>query len=81
MKNVNKQLSNIVVWLIKNIWQKRLSIRYKNKYRVLCRFYPSCSEYAILAIEKYGLIKGVVGAIKRLKRCTIENTDSCYDLP
>lgn len=35
-----------------------------------CLFKPTCSEYAILAIEKYGLIIGLIKAYKRLfKRC------------
>ncbi|HVY56073.1 MAG TPA: membrane protein insertion efficiency factor YidD [Thermodesulfobacteriota bacterium] len=34
-----------------------------------CRFYPSCSEYALEAIQKYGLIKGSWLAIKRIARC------------
>ena len=37
-----------------------------------CRFEPSCSEYMILAIEKYGLIKGVKKGLDRLKRCNID---------
>jgi len=34
-----------------------------------CRFVPSCSEYAVLAIKKYGIVKGSVLAIKRILRC------------
>ncbi|MCW4572461.1 membrane protein insertion efficiency factor YidD [Venenivibrio stagnispumantis] len=34
-----------------------------------CRYYPSCSTYAILAIEKYGVIKGSIKAIWRILRC------------
>ncbi|KPU26451.1 hypothetical protein TR13x_10060 [Caloranaerobacter sp. TR13] len=34
-----------------------------------CRFYPTCSEYSIKAIEKYGLIKGGLMSIKRIIRC------------
>ena len=34
-----------------------------------CRFYPTCSAYAIEAIEKYGFWKGAVLAIGRLLRC------------
>jgi hypothetical protein len=34
-----------------------------------CRFRPTCSEYAISAIEKYGLIKGGLKAIWRVLRC------------
>lgn len=47
--------------------------------REKCRFEPSCSQYMILAIEKYGLPKGLKKGISRLKRC---NTDGGgYDLP
>ena len=34
-----------------------------------CRFYPSCSAYAITAIEQHGAIKGSLLAGKRLCRC------------
>ncbi len=34
-----------------------------------CRYAPSCSEYAIQAIGKYGPIKGSWLAAKRLMRC------------
>ncbi|AEE92737.1 conserved hypothetical protein [Tepidanaerobacter acetatoxydans Re1] len=34
-----------------------------------CRFYPTCSDYALLAIEKYGVISGGFKAIKRILKC------------
>ena len=34
-----------------------------------CRFYPSCSNYAIEALDRYGLVKGIYLAIRRLLRC------------
>ncbi|MCX6156122.1 MAG: membrane protein insertion efficiency factor YidD [Candidatus Kapabacteria bacterium] len=34
-----------------------------------CRFYPTCSEYAIQAIEKYGIFKGIWLGTKRILRC------------
>ena len=34
-----------------------------------CRFYPSCSEYAIQALTEYGFIKGLWLAIVRLCKC------------
>lgn len=34
-----------------------------------CRFYPTCSQYALEAIEKYGAFKGGIMAIKRILRC------------
>ncbi|MCX8075125.1 MAG: membrane protein insertion efficiency factor YidD [Clostridia bacterium] len=34
-----------------------------------CRFYPTCSEYARQAIDKYGIIKGNVLLILRILKC------------
>ncbi|MEJ2477906.1 MAG: membrane protein insertion efficiency factor YidD [Desulfobacterales bacterium] len=34
-----------------------------------CRFYPSCSQYASLAINQYGVVKGSYLAFRRLLRC------------
>ena len=34
-----------------------------------CKYYPSCSEYTKLAIEKYGCIKGTFLGIKRIIKC------------
>lgn len=34
-----------------------------------CRYTPTCSQYALEAIQKYGAIKGTWLAIKRISRC------------
>jgi uncharacterized protein len=34
-----------------------------------CRFYPTCSAYALEAIQKYGAFRGCGLAIKRIARC------------
>ena len=34
-----------------------------------CRFYPSCSAYALEAITKYGATKGTFLAVKRVLKC------------
>ena len=34
-----------------------------------CRFIPTCSQYALEALEKYGALKGTWLTIKRLSRC------------
>ena len=34
-----------------------------------CRFYPTCSEYAAVAVEKYGVLKGSIKSIYRIIRC------------
>ena len=34
-----------------------------------CRFYPSCSEYAVQAFKKYGVLKGGAKSVWRILRC------------
>lgn len=34
-----------------------------------CRFYPSCSTYALEAISRHGAARGVVLTVRRLLRC------------
>lgn len=57
------------------IYQRYAPDSLRNK----CRFELSCSEYMILAIEKYGLIKGLQKGICRLKRCNIDGGG--FDFP
>lgn len=35
-----------------------------------CRFYPTCSEYSVEAVKKYGFMRGVAKSAKRVLRCT-----------
>ena len=44
-----------------------------------CRFTPTCSQYALEAIEKYGAAKGGWLAFKRLMRCNPFNHQCPYD--
>ncbi|MBO2526630.1 MAG: membrane protein insertion efficiency factor YidD [Clostridiales bacterium] len=44
-----------------------------------CRFIPTCSEYGIEAIEKYGAAKGGWLTFKRLLRCNPFNHSDPYD--
>lgn len=34
-----------------------------------CRYWPTCSEYAVVALERYGLARGGWLALRRLARC------------
>jgi hypothetical protein len=34
-----------------------------------CRFYPSCSDYGLEAVQKHGAIKGIFLTIKRIVKC------------
>ena len=56
-------MKKILIKLIK-IYQKMPLSSHNN-----CRFTPTCSEYAIEAIDRYGSIKGTTMAIKRIIRC------------
>ena len=52
------------------IWFVRIYQRYaKSETRLRCKFTPSCSDYAILALKKYGAILGCIKTIRRLLRC------------
>lgn len=50
-----------------------------DRIREKCRFEPSCSQYMVLAIEKYGLVRGLIKGVDRLKRCNTDNGG--YDYP
>lgn len=34
-----------------------------------CRYTPTCSSYAISALQKHGIVKGMWLAVKRISRC------------
>ena len=52
------------------IWFIRVYQRYaKSETRLRCCYTPSCSEYAILALKKYGALIGSIKAVRRLLRC------------
>ena len=53
-----------VIWLIL-LYQKYAPERIRKS----CVFEPTCSNYMLQAIEKYGLFKGIIKGIKRLLRC------------
>ena len=52
------------IWLV-HLYQSKAP----DHVRLRCVFEPSCSEYMILAIEKYGLVRGVFKGVRRLLRC------------
>lgn len=61
-------MKKIIIKLVR-FYQKKAPER----LRASCRYEPSCSEYMILAINKYGTIKGVFKGIKRILRCKYPN--------
>ena len=64
LKVCNKVLVEISVLLMK-IWKKCISPFFGEN----CRFYPSCSEYGIQALQKHGFIRGSLLSAKRICRC------------
>jgi len=46
-----------------------------------CRFYPSCSQYAMLAVERHGALKGSGLALWRVLRCNPWNPGGVDDVP
>jgi len=56
----------MIIYLIK-LWQKFVSPR--NKGIIRCKYKPSCSQYTIDAIKKYGNIKGCTKGFLRILRC------------
>ncbi len=57
-------MNKILIWLVK-FYRKYISPLRKP----CCRFIPTCSEYALEALTKYGALKGSWLAVKRLSKC------------
>lgn len=62
--NLSKKVRLAFINLIK-FYQKHIS----PKKPPVCRFVPTCSNYAIEAIERFGVIKGVAIFVVRIARC------------
>ncbi len=48
-----------------SIWAKKMGITDP----IVCKFHPTCSQYTFEAIEKYGILKGVLFGLWRILRC------------
>jgi hypothetical protein len=57
-------MARILMWMIR-AYQVILSPLFGQQ----CRFYPTCSQYALEAINRYGAIVGSYYTIRRLMRC------------
>ena len=58
-------MKQLLIQLIK-IYRKYIS---PLKGRPTCIYTPTCSQYAIEALEKYGVVKGTYLAVRRILRC------------
>ncbi len=65
MKIINRLLSKVIIALIRG-YQKLIS---PLMLPGMCRFIPTCSQYFIQAVEKYGAFRGSVLGIRRLLKC------------
>ena len=69
-------LSRALIWTIR-LYQKYIS----PLSGPTCRFYPSCSRYAVEALQIHGLFKGTYLAAWRLLRCNPWNLGGVDDVP
>lgn len=64
-------------WAVIRMLPSKLAILCVKFYRLAlspilppsCRFTPTCSEYSIIALKRFGLIKGAYLSIRRIVRC------------
>jgi len=61
-------MKNILIFIL-NFYKKFLSKPLAGAFGHACRFTPTCSEYTIEALEKYGFPRGLVMGIKRVGKC------------
>lgn len=60
-------MRKVVIFLIK-LYKKYVSKMFQF-FGFDCKFYPTCSDYTMQAVEKYGTIKGIFLGIKRILKC------------
>jgi len=65
-----------IILIIIEFYQKFISPNFGQN----CRFWPTCSEYTHLAVQKYGVLKGGWKGFKRILRCYPWNSGG-IDLP
>ncbi len=65
---VNKVLSALIIRLI-SFYQKAISPIVAGVFGIHCRFYPSCSEYTLIAVKRFGVINGLFLGVKRFLKC------------
>lgn len=61
--------SKILIFIIKGYQKTIGKMIGEIRGHATCRFLPTCSEYTILALEKYGFFKGLFLGIKRVLKC------------
>jgi putative component of membrane protein insertase Oxa1/YidC/SpoIIIJ protein YidD len=78
LQSYNDWIVRFAVFLYRKSWIHTWKHR-NDKH--LCHFVPSCSEYAILATRKYGLIRGLILIGGRFRRCNSAYQGDYLDFP
>ena len=72
IKSLEQVIIRVIIAIISG-YQKTLSPDhgwFRNYFPYgCCRFRPTCSEYAKIALKKHGLVKGILMTVNRLLRC------------
>ena len=61
-------MTQVLVFLIK-VYKSTVSPIFDILFGKACRFTPTCSQYTIDALEKYGTVKGLILGFKRFGKC------------
>ena len=72
-----RKVSLILILGVLRFYQRFLSPALGNS----CRFYPSCSNYAIKAYDNFGVLRGTWLVIKRLLKCNPFNPGGLDEVP
>ena len=67
-------MKRLLLWLIR-LYRRKIS----PLKAPCCRFTPTCSAYALEAVEKYGALKGGYLALRRILRCNPFYKGDFYD--
>ena len=67
-------MKGLLIWLVR-FYQRNISPCYPRR----CNYIPTCSQYALEAIEKYGPWKGGALAVRRFLRCHPFYKGDLYD--
>lgn len=77
LRTPEKQISAKFYLQFVCIYQKRISPYLEGHVR--CRYIPTCSEYSIIAVQRFGIRKGLFLSIKRVLSCTKDVPLNTYD--
>jgi len=64
MRKIKDMPKRFLLWMVR-FYRRNIS----PMHQPCCRFIPTCSQYALEAITKYGAIKGGFLALRRILRC------------